>query len=63
MRPSAGQNTQNLQGYPPQNAQEHPADTRKTRVPSRTDLALIPRSDRGISLPKRHVPKTPAQAA
>eukprot|EP00959_Pyramimonas_sp_CCMP1952_P366284 7671432-Pyramimonas_sp.AAC.1 len=34
MRPSAGQNKQNLQGHPPQGAREYPTNTKNTRVSS-----------------------------
>eukprot|EP00959_Pyramimonas_sp_CCMP1952_P284146 5939146-Pyramimonas_sp.AAC.1 len=45
MRPSVGQNKENIQRYPPQDAEEHPTNTKNTGVPPRTDLDHIPGSD------------------
>eukprot|EP00959_Pyramimonas_sp_CCMP1952_P110439 2310329-Pyramimonas_sp.AAC.1 len=44
MRPSTGQNSQNIQGYPLQDAQEHPTNTNNVPSPNR------PRSHTSVRL-------------
>eukprot|EP00959_Pyramimonas_sp_CCMP1952_P235332 4917498-Pyramimonas_sp.AAC.1 len=46
MRLPVDQNTQNIQGCSPNDAQEHPTNTANTRVPSpKNNLDLTPQSD------------------